>query len=153
MASGILKGAQTPSLLLIGSGKRPEQTGKSALFFPSQSARRFRSFSCTKFAPAVTRAGGGENDSGLAQRRETSSVAGMPMTVDQLVSEARLLPQDLRAELLDRIGPAMHGEVSQEVADEWNQVALRRLAAVESGQSQLLPGEEVMARMRQLISR
>jgi len=77
----------------------------------------------------------------------------MSMTVDQLVSEARLLPQDLRAELLDRLGLAMHGEASQEVADEWNQVALSRLAAVESGQSQLRPGEEVMARMRQLIGR
>lgn len=77
----------------------------------------------------------------------------MSMTVDQLVSEARQLPQDQRAELLDRIGLAMHGEASQEVADAWNQLALSRLAAVDSGQSQLRPGEEVMARMRQRIGR
>ena len=77
----------------------------------------------------------------------------MSMTVDQLVSEARLLPQDLRAELLDRLGLAMHGEASSEVTDSWNQLALHRLAAVDSGQSQLRPGEEVMARMRQRIGR
>ena len=77
----------------------------------------------------------------------------MSMTVDQIVSEARQLHQDLRTELLDRLGGAMHGDASPEVAAEWNQLALDRLAAVESGRSQLRPGEEVMARMRQLIGR
>ncbi len=77
----------------------------------------------------------------------------MSMTVDQIVAEARLLPQDLRSELLDRLGGAMHGDDSPEVAAEWNQLALDRMAAVESGRSQLRPGEEVMARMRQLIGR
>ena len=52
----------------------------------------------------------------------------MSMTVDQIVSEARQLPQDLRAELLDRLGCALHGDASPEVAAEWNQLALDRLA-------------------------
>ena len=75
------------------------------------------------------------------------------MTVDQLVAEARQLPRDLRAELLDRLGLEMHGEASPEVEAEWNRVALERLAAVESGRSQAYPGEEVMARMHRLIGR
>jgi hypothetical protein len=75
------------------------------------------------------------------------------MTVEQIVAEARQLPPELRAELLDRLGSAMHGADSPEVAAEWNQLALQRLAAVESGRSQLRAGEEVMARMRQLIGR
>ena len=50
-------------------------------------------------------------------------------------------------------GGALHGDASPEVAAEWNQLALDRLAAVESGRSQLRPGEEVLARMRQLIGR
>ncbi|MFA6286603.1 MAG: addiction module protein [Opitutaceae bacterium] len=77
----------------------------------------------------------------------------MSTTVDQLVAEARLLSPDERAELLDRLGSVMHGDVSSEVSAEWNQLALDRLASVESGRSQLRPGEEVMARMRQLIGR
>lgn len=77
----------------------------------------------------------------------------MSMTVEQLLSEARQLPRDLRAELLDRLGEAMHGEVSREVSEEWNRVALDRLAAVEDGRSQTRPGEEVMAQMRQRIGR
>lgn len=75
------------------------------------------------------------------------------MTVDQIVSEARQLPLDLRAELLDRLGEAMHGEAPREVAEEWNRVALARLAAVDEGRSQAHAGEEVMARMRQRIGR
>ena len=75
------------------------------------------------------------------------------MTVDQIVAEARQLPQDMRAELLDRLGEALHGDTSPEVAAAWNRLALDRLAAVESGRSQLRPGPEVMARMRQLIGR
>ena len=70
----------------------------------------------------------------------------MSMTVDQLVSEARQLP-------LDRLGEAMHGESPREVADEWNRLALERWESVKSGRTQLRPGEEVMARMRQLIGR
>lgn len=77
----------------------------------------------------------------------------MSMTVDQLVSEARQLPRELRAELLDRLGMEMHGESSAEVQAEWNRVALERLEAVESGRSQAHPGEEIMARMRRLIGR
>lgn len=77
----------------------------------------------------------------------------MSMTVDQLVAEARRLPRDLRAELLDRLGLEMHGEASPEVEAEWNRVALERLSAVESGRSQAHPGKEVMERMRRLIGR
>jgi hypothetical protein len=77
----------------------------------------------------------------------------MGMTVDQLISEARQLPHDLRAELLDRLGDTPHGDTSPEITAEWNQLALDRLAAVESGQSHPLPGAEVMTRMRHLINR
>jgi len=77
----------------------------------------------------------------------------MSMTVDQIVEEARRLPQDMRAELLDRLGEALHGDVSPDVAAEWNAIALERLEAIQGGRSQLRPGEEVMARMRQLIGR
>jgi len=75
------------------------------------------------------------------------------MTIDQLVSEARRLPRELRAELLDRLSSEMHGEAAAEVEAEWNRVALDRLAAVESGRAQAQPGEEVMARLRRHFDR
>lgn len=77
----------------------------------------------------------------------------MSLSVEQLLAEARQLSPDQRAELLDRLGETVHGEASPEVAAEWNKVALDRLAAIERGQSTLRPGEEVMARMRQIVGR
>ena len=90
---------------------------------------------------------------GLAAEPRCPMIDNMSMTVDQIVSEAQQLPQDLRVELLDRLGETVHGSASPEVATEWNQLALDRLSAVESGRSKLRPGEEVMSRMRQLIGR
>ncbi len=77
----------------------------------------------------------------------------MAMTVEQLVAEARQLPRDQRAELLDRLGEIVHGEVPAGVAEAWNQLALERLASLESGRSKLVPGEDAMARMRERIGR
>ncbi|HEY1108568.1 MAG TPA: addiction module protein [Opitutaceae bacterium] len=77
----------------------------------------------------------------------------MSMTVDQLVSEARHLSPELRAELLDRLHLELHGDASPDVAAEWNRVALERLADVESGRSKTHSGEEVMTRMRRLVGR
>jgi hypothetical protein len=77
----------------------------------------------------------------------------MSMTVDQLFSEARQLPLQLRAELLDRLGETLHGAAPREIAEEWNRLAHERLAAVEDGRSAAHPAEEVFARMRQRIGR
>jgi len=40
------------------------------------------------------------------------------MTVDQLVAEARQLPREQRAELLDRLGLEMHGDNLKEIEAE-----------------------------------
>lgn len=75
------------------------------------------------------------------------------MTVEQIVAEARQLPRDLVAELFDRIGLELHGGIDPSVEAAWGQEALRRLAEIDSGQVQSIPGDEVMARMRKLIGR
>ncbi len=75
----------------------------------------------------------------------------MSMTVEQIVAEARQLPRDLVAELFDRIGLELHGGIDPSVEAAWGQEALRRLAEIDSGQVQSIPGDEVMARMRKLI--
>lgn len=77
----------------------------------------------------------------------------MSMTVEQIVAEARQLPRDLVAELFDRIGLELHGGIDPSVEAAWGQEAQRRLAEIDSGKVQAIPGEEVMARMRKLIGR
>ena len=46
---------------------------------------------------------GGRRVGRLAAGREVANIRAMGMTVDQIVAEARQLPKDLRAELLDRV--------------------------------------------------
>ena len=77
----------------------------------------------------------------------------MPMTVDQILTEARQLPRDSVAELFDRIGLELHGGIDPSVEAAWGQEALRRLEEVDSGKVQTIPGEEVMARVRKLVGR
>ena len=85
--------------------------------------------------------------------RETLMNRTMPMTVDQIVTEARQLPRDSVAELFDRIGLELHGGIDPDVEAAWGKEALRRLEEIESGKVQAIPGEEVMARIRKLIGR
>ncbi|EIP97725.1 Putative addiction module component [Opitutaceae bacterium TAV1] len=77
----------------------------------------------------------------------------MSMTVEQIVAEARQMPRQSVAELFDRIGLALHGDIDPGVEAAWNEEALRRLDEIESGKARAIPGEEVMARMRELIGR
>lgn len=77
----------------------------------------------------------------------------MPMTVDQILTEARQLPRDSVVELFDRIGLELHGGIDPTAEAAWGQEALRRLQEIDSGKVQSIPGEEVMARVRKLVGR
>jgi len=69
----------------------------------------------------------------------------MSKTVDQFVEDFELLPNDQKAELLDRISCM---DMPQDIQAEWHKELLRRVKAVESGESKTVPGEEVFARLK-----
>ncbi|RRK01535.1 addiction module antitoxin RelB [Opitutaceae bacterium TAV4] len=77
----------------------------------------------------------------------------MSMTIDQIVKESRRLPRDQISELFDRIGLALHGDIEPAVETAWNQEALRRFEEIENDKVQPIPGEKVMARMRERLGR
>ena len=77
----------------------------------------------------------------------------MPMTLEQIVEETRQLPPDVVAELVDRILVARHGGIESSVEHSWKQETRRRLAEIESGQVQGIPGEDVSARIRKTLGR
>ncbi|MBI4604611.1 MAG: addiction module protein [Planctomycetes bacterium] len=77
----------------------------------------------------------------------------MPMTVDQIVDEARRLPPEQVAELVDRLTLALHQAIDPSVEDAWKQEARRRLAELEGGSVQGVPGDEVAARVRKIAGR
>jgi len=75
------------------------------------------------------------------------------MTIDQIVEETRLWPEDTVAELIDRITLAKHGGLSPEREAAWAEVVARRSAELDSGKEKLVPGHEVSARIRRIVGR
>ena len=76
----------------------------------------------------------------------------MPITLDQIVEEARELPPETVSELIDRILMVRHGGVEPSVAAAWKSEIDRRIAELESGKVKSVPLEESLARARNFLS-
>jgi hypothetical protein len=77
----------------------------------------------------------------------------MPLTVEQIVEEARRWPPAQVAELVDSLTLELHQGIPPEVENAWKKEARRRLSEIENGTAQLVDGEEVSARMRRIVGR
>ena len=77
----------------------------------------------------------------------------MPMTVDQIVEQTRSMPQDVVAELVDRILLTMHGGQEPAAASAWSGTIQRRIAEIRSGQVQGIPGAVTSEKIRQIVGR
>jgi putative addiction module component (TIGR02574 family) len=77
----------------------------------------------------------------------------MPMTLDQIVEEASHLPREQVAEVVDRLTSALHTDVEPEIESAWKQETRRRLAELENGKVQAVPGETVSSRIRKIVGR
>jgi putative addiction module component (TIGR02574 family) len=75
----------------------------------------------------------------------------MPMTLDQLVEETRQLPQDMRAELVERILLAGHGGVAPQIEDAWKQESRRRIADIQAGRAKGIPLDDALADARKRV--
>lgn len=75
----------------------------------------------------------------------------MSLTLEQIVAEARQLPREQVAELVDRLTFELHDEPAAENDVAWAEEAERRLAEIRSGKVKPIPGEEVMARARKIV--
>ena len=77
----------------------------------------------------------------------------MPMSVEQIVSEARRLPREQAAELFDRLLVEAVATPDPEVDAAWKQEIRRRIAEIESGGESGVDGDKVMAELRQIVGR
>ena len=75
------------------------------------------------------------------------------MTLDQIVEEASHLPCEQVAEVVDRLTSALHTDVEPEVETAWKQETRRRLAELENGKVQAIPGDVVSSRIRKIVGR
>ena len=77
----------------------------------------------------------------------------MPISLDEIVEETRNWPPDVVAELVDRILLARHGGVEPKVQDAWQRETRRRITEIESGAVKGISGEEVSARVRNIVGK
>lgn len=74
----------------------------------------------------------------------------MPLTLDQIVEETRNMPNEVVAELVDRIMVERHGGVEPSVASAWKSETDRRIAEIETGKVKGVPLEDSLARARKI---
>ena len=75
----------------------------------------------------------------------------MLITLDSIVEETRQWPDDVVAELIDRIVVAKHGGIEAQHAEAWAKVAQARLAEAERDPLVLVDGDVVSARIRKIV--
>lgn len=75
----------------------------------------------------------------------------MSMTVEQIVTEARQLPREKKAELFDLLLVETFAQPDPEIDAAWRAETRRRIAEIESGKVKGIPGEQVMAELRQIV--
>ena len=72
------------------------------------------------------------------------------LTLDQLISEATALPDAAKALLIDKIVESMSGQIDRDILTEGVNKAQERMAEIDSGAVQTIPGDIALAQIRQL---
>lgn len=72
------------------------------------------------------------------------------LTLDQLISEATALPDAAKAILIDKIVESMARQIDRDILLEGVQKAQERIAEIDSGAVQTIPGDIALAQIRQL---
>lgn len=77
----------------------------------------------------------------------------MTTAADKVVDEALELPADARIGLVDRILTSLNLPTQPEIDRLWAQEAERRVGEIERGEVELIPGEEIFAKIRRKYAR
>ena len=70
----------------------------------------------------------------------------MSRSLEALAEEVLQLPTEARSKLLDRVVASL--DVDRKRDEAWDALAARRDAEIESGQDTVVPGPEVLERLR-----
>lgn len=77
----------------------------------------------------------------------------MTITLDQIVDEVSLLPDDVSAEVVERILIRRHGGFDQGVEEAWKAESSSRVQEIVTGQVEGIPLEESLDRAARHLSR
>ena len=73
-------------------------------------------------------------------------------TSEEIFRDAVALPPDVRAELTERLIASLAEDISPEISSAQLAEVRRRIAQVETGEAELIPGDEALARVRSLLA-
>jgi len=76
----------------------------------------------------------------------------MTASAKKILEDALALPEKERVALIDALADSITGE-DDELSPEWKAEIARRIDAIERGESQLIAGDEVDARIKQALGR
>lgn len=76
----------------------------------------------------------------------------VPITLEQIVAEARNWPPEKVGELVGLLTEDLHS-TEPEISAAWKAEVDRRIEEIQSGRVQAVPGEEVSARVRKIVGR
>jgi putative addiction module component (TIGR02574 family) len=79
-------------------------------------------------------------------------VSPVPITLEQIVAEARHWPPEKLGELVDRLNEELH-TTDPDNEKAWKKEIRRRLAEIENGTVKAVAGEKVSARIRKIVGR
>jgi len=74
----------------------------------------------------------------------------MDLSLEELSKQVMRLPRETRAILADRIAESLSSADLDEIQRLWAKEATRRLEEIESGKVKAIPGEDVLAEIRQI---
>ena len=72
----------------------------------------------------------------------------MATTRDRILEEALSLPADLRMSLIENLLKSLNLPIDAEMDRLWAEEAERRLSQIETGDANMVPGEEVFSKIR-----
>jgi len=75
----------------------------------------------------------------------------MPNTLDELKEKAAKLSESERAELALSLIESLDGPPDADADEAWRAEIERRVQQIENGEVQLVPGDEVLARLRRRL--
>jgi Putative addiction module component len=75
------------------------------------------------------------------------------LTLDQLIAEATALPDAAKTILIDKIEESMIGQIDRDLLSEGVQKAQERMAEIDDGTVQTIPGDIALAQIRQLVQK
>ena len=73
----------------------------------------------------------------------------MATVSDKVMDEVLSLPADARISLIEKLLASLNLPTQSEIDREWAEEAERRVAQIDGGEVELIPGEEVFAKLRQ----